>query len=205
MRQQSTTQRRPLVLASASPRRREILAQLGAAFRIEPSGIDEARLPGELPEPHVQRLAREKAREVRQRLAADPSRPCLLAADTIVVIDDEVLGKPSDDLEALRMLERLSGRAHRVLTGLFACEVGGDWQAARLLCTEVRFRTLDARAARAYVASGEGRDKAGSYAIQGLGAGLVREIAGSYTNVVGMPAAETLDLLIEAGVFEAWP
>jgi septum formation protein len=198
-------QRRALVLASASPRRREILSQLGAAFRVEPSGIDERIFPGEQPEPHVARLAREKALEVRQRLTSDASQPCLLAADTIVVIDGQVLGKPVDDDDALRMLERLSGRAHRVLTGLFACDVGGDWQAARLLCTEVQFRTLDARAARAYVASGEGRDKAGSYAIQGLGAGLVREIAGSYTNVVGMPAAETLDLLIEAGVFEAWP
>jgi septum formation protein len=199
------TQRRDLVLASASPRRREILTQLGAKFRVVPSGIDERLLPGETPEQHVQRLAREKASEVRQRLADDAGRPCLLAADTIVLIDGEVLGKPSDDAAALRMLQRLSGRAHRVLTGMAGCEVGGDWQATRLLCTEVTFRILDDRAARQYIASGEGRDKAGSYAIQGLGAGLVREIAGSYTNVVGMPAAETVDLLIEAGVFEAWP
>src|SRR5260370_40461757 len=103
---QSTIQRRALVLASASPRRRDILAQLGAAFRVEPSGIDETRWPGEQPEPHVLRLAREKASEVRQRLAADAARPCLLAAGTIVVIDGEGAGKPSDDPAALRIAER---------------------------------------------------------------------------------------------------
>jgi septum formation protein len=181
------------------------LGQLGVSFRVVPSGIDEQLLPGETPERHVQRLAEEKAAEVRQRLADDPTQPCVLAADTIVLIDGEVLGKPRDDIDAVRMLTLLSGREHRVLTALAVCEVGGDRQDARLLTTAVSFRTLDTRMAQAYVASGEGRDKAGSYAIQGLGAGLVREIAGSYTNVVGMPAAETLDLLQHAGVLMAWP
>jgi septum formation protein len=175
------------------------------AFSVLPSGIDERLLPEETPEQHVLRLANDKAREVHQRLAGDPTRPFILAADTIVVIDEAVLGKPSDDAEALHMLQRLSGRTHRVLTALALREVGGVTREQRLLATQVSFRVLDERAARAYVASGEGRDKAGSYAIQGLGAGLVREISGSYTNVVGMPAAETLDLLLQVGVLEVWP
>jgi len=198
-------QRRALVLASASPRRREILGQLGVEFRVVPSGIDEQLLPGETPDEHAQRLAREKAREVQQRSREDVTRPIILAADTIVLVEGEVLGKPRDDADAVRMLQLLSNRTHRVLTALAACEVAGPFQYARLVVTEVKFRLLDERMARAYVASGEGRDKAGSYAIQGLGAGLVREIAGSYTNVVGMPAAETLDLLQRAGVLATWP
>ena len=198
-------QTRALVLASASPRRREILGQLGVTFRVVPSGIDESMHPGETPERHVQRLAREKASEVRRRLCDDPTRPIVLAADTIVLIDGQVLGKPQDDVDALRMLQLLSGRVHRVLTALAVCEVAGPHEAAALFSTEVRFRELDASSAAAYVASGEGRDKAGSYAIQGLGAGLVQGIAGSYTNVVGMPAAETIDLLRDAGVLASWP
>jgi septum formation protein len=198
-------QRRALILASASPRRREILGQLGVVFSVVPSGIDEQLLPAETPEEHVQRLAKEKAHEVQQRMSADPAQPSILAADTIVLIDGEVLGKPRDDDDAQRMLLLLSGKTHRVLTALAACEVGGPWEYARLVTTDVKFRVLDPRMARAYVNSGEGRDKAGSYAIQGLGAGLVREISGSYTNVVGMPAAETLDLLHRAGVLTAWP
>ena len=201
----NSKQIRALVLASASPRRREILAQLGVTFRVMPSGIDEHMLDGETPERHVQRLAREKAQEVQQRLASDAARPVVLAADTIVLIDAQVLGKPEDDSDALRMLRLLSGRAHRVLTAMAVCEVAGPHQAAALLSTEVRFRELDEGSAAAYVASGEGRDKAGSYAIQGLGAGLVQAITGSYTNVVGMPAGETVDLLRGAGVLASWP
>jgi septum formation protein len=198
-------QSRGLVLASASPRRREILGQLGVAFRVIPSGIDERLLDGESPEAHVQRLAREKAAEVRQRLEAEATQPVVLAADTIVLIDTLVLGKPQDDADGLRMLQLLSGRTHRVLTALALCEVGGAFRHAALFATDVTFRALDEQSAAAYVASGEGRDKAGSYAIQGLGAGLVLRIAGSYTNVVGMPAAETIDLLKLAGVLAAWP
>ena len=196
---------RALVLASASPRRRDILEQLGVEFRVEPSGIDETALPAETPEQHVLRLARDKAAEVRARLQHDVQRPCVLAADTIVLIDGVVFGKPRDDADALRMLQTLSGRTHRVLTGLCVCEVGGDHHEARLFTTDVTFRHLDDATARGYIDSGEARDKAGAYAIQGLGAGLVRAIAGSYTNVVGMPAAETLDMLFEAGVLRSWP
>ena len=196
---------RELVLASASPRRREILSQLGVQFRVLPSGIDERLLPGETPDQHVQRLAREKAVEVRERLRAEATCPVIVAADTLVLIDDQVLGKPDNDDEAVAMLLRLSGRTHRVLTALALCEVGCDRAELRLFQTDVEFRKLTADMARAYVASGEGRDKAGSYAIQGIGAGLVHEIRGSYSNVVGMPAAETIDLLLGAGVLVAWP
>jgi septum formation protein len=209
-------QERALVLASASPRRREILGQLGVAFRIVPSGIDEAMHEGETPDTHVQRLASEKAEEVQKRIAGEGGRPFVLAADTVVVIggpqaglsppdDGRVLGKPRDDDEAEAMLVSLGGRTHRVFTALSLREVGGSYRDDLLLKTEVTFRGLDAATARAYVASGEGRDKAGSYAIQGLGAGLVQSINGSYTNVVGMPAVETLDMLVRAGVLWSWP
>jgi len=193
------------VLASASPRRREILGQLGVEFRVLVSGIDEDALPGETPDLQVARLAREKAAEVHARLVAEVSRPCVLAADTVVLIDGLLLGKPSDDADAERMLLRLSGRVHRVMTALALCEVGGTYRDELVLVTEVRFREFDRGTAQRYVASGEGRDKAGSYAIQGLGAGLVAEINGSYTNVVGLPAVETLALLARAGVIATWP
>jgi septum formation protein len=198
-------QLRSLVLASESPRRRDILGQLGVAFSVVPAGIDETPLPDESAEAHVQRLAREKGRAVRARLAALPERPCILSADTIVVVDDDVFGKPSDDADALRMLLRLSGRTHRVLTAVALCEVAGSHEDGVLLTTDVTFRALPETAWRRYVASGEARDKAGAYAIQGLGTGIVRAISGSYTNVVGLPAAETLELLERAGVLGAWP
>ncbi|MET0385975.1 MAG: Maf family protein [Polyangiales bacterium] len=198
-------QERSLVLASASPRRREILGQLGVHFRVEPSGIDESMHPGEVAAAHVQRLAREKGHEVRGRLQADAERPFVLSADTVVVLDGAVYGKPLDAADALRMLRSLSGRTHHVLTALALCEVGGEHADELLLTTEVSFRELDEAALGRYVASGEASDKAGSYAIQGLGAGLVRAINGSYTNVVGLPAAETLEILTRAGVLRSWP
>ena len=198
-------QERSLVLASASPRRREILGQLGVEFRIEPSGMDESMLPGEGPKTHVERLAREKGLQVRERLQDAADRPCVLSADTVVLLDGIVYGKPVDDADALRMLRNLSGRTHQVLTGIALCEVRGGFSESLVLTTEVTFRTLDEPTMRGYVASGEARDKAGSYAIQGLGTGLVRGIQGSYTNVVGMPAVETLELLQRAGVLRSWP
>ena len=198
-------QERSLVLASASPRRREILGQLGLTFRVEPSGMDESLLPDEGPQAHVERLAREKGLQVRERLQDAVDRPCVLSADTIVLLDGVVYGKPVDDADALRMLRNLSGRTHQVLTGIALCEVGGAFRESAVLTTDVTFRTLDEATLRGYVASGEARDKAGSYAIQGLGTGLVRGIRGSYTNVVGLPAAETLELLQRAGVLRSWP
>jgi septum formation protein len=197
-------QQKPLVLASASPRRQQILQQLGLAFRTLPSGIDERRLNDEPPDAHVERLARGKAAEIAQRLAADGDPACVLAADTIVLLDEQILGKPRDDADALRMLLGLAGRTHRVITGVALVVPERPCRSA-VFSTEVCFRRLDRPSALAYIASGEGRDKAGAYAIQGLGAGLVRQIAGSYTNVVGLPAAETLDMLLDAAVLGAWP
>ena len=198
-------QHRSLVLASGSPRRRDILEQLGVKFRVEVSGIDESMLAGEKPAEHVQRLAREKGLEVRDRLQGAADRPCVLSADTIVLLDDVVYGKPKDDDDAQRMLRKLSGRMHHVLTGLALCDAAGSFSDVSLHTTEVNFRALDEATVRGYVASGEARDKAGAYAIQGLGTGLVRAISGSYTNVVGMPAVETLELLQRAGVLTSWP
>jgi septum formation protein len=198
-------QQRSLVLASGSPRRRDILQQLGVRFRVDVSGIDESMLPGEQPAEHVQRLAREKGLEVRARSSAAPDQPCVLSADTIVLLDNVVYGKPTDDEDALRMLRKLSGRTHHVLTGLALCDAAGSFEEVSVHTTAVTFRELPETTMRGYVASGEARDKAGAYAIQGLGTGLVREISGSYTNVVGMPAAETLELLFRAGILSSWP
>ena len=198
-------QHRSLVLASGSPRRREILTQLGVSFRVEVSGIDESMLPGEAPAAHVQRLAREKGLEVCERLRGQQEEPCVLSADTIVLLDDVVYGKPKDDEDALRMLRKLSGRTHQVLTGMALCDAAGSFSEVAVYTTEVSFCELDEATMRGYVASGEARDKAGAYAIQGLGTGLVRAINGSYTNVVGMPAAETIELLRRAGVLSSWP
>lgn len=201
----SQQQQRSLVLASGSPRRREILQQLGVSFRVEVSGVDERLLPGEQPAEHVQRLARDKGLEVRGRLQAAADKPCVLSADTIVLLDGVVYGKPIDDEDALRMLRLLSGRTHDVLTGLALCDAASSFSEVAVHTTAVTFRELSEATMRGYVASGEARDKAGAYAIQGLGTGLVRSISGSYTNVVGMPAVETLELLGRAGVVASWP
>ncbi|HET8933530.1 MAG TPA: Maf family protein [Polyangiales bacterium] len=201
----SLQQQRSLVLASGSPRRRDILEQLGVQFRVDVSGIDESLLPGETPPEHVQRLARDKGLAVRARLQHAADKPCVLSADTIVLLDDVVYGKPADDDDALRMLRKLSGRTHHVLTGLALCDAAGSFSEVAVHTTAVTFRELSEATLRGYVTSGEARDKAGAYAIQGLGTGLVRAISGSYTNVVGMPAVETLELLGRAGVLASWP
>jgi septum formation protein len=193
---------RPLLLASASPRRREILHNLGLSFRVQAADIDERRAPGEAPARYVARLAREKAEAVARGL----SEPiAVLAADTTVVIDDQVLEKPRDLADSERMLRALRGRAHHVHTGVCLLLVPEQRPHELSVTSEVRFRAFDDATLRGYVASGEGMDKAGSYGIQALGQALVAEIHGSYTNVVGLPAAETIELLLAAGVIEAWP
>jgi septum formation protein len=162
-----------LVLASGSPRRRELLEGLGVRFTVRPVDLDESPLPGEAPRDYVLRLALEKA--------AAASGELVLAADTTVVVDGEILGKPRDDEDARRMLRLLSGREHSVLTGI---ALG---KAAEVDETLVRFAPLSPAEIDWYVATGEPRDKAGAYAIQGLGSLFVEGVEGSYSNVVGLP------------------
>jgi septum formation protein len=187
------------VLASASPRRRELLARAGVCFEVIPSGVAERELPGEAPAQLAQRLASEKAGSVARSLGAQPPRQ-VLGADTIVVIDGEVLGKPDDAEHALELLRRLAGRRHRVLTGVAL--VASDTLEERRAVVEswVRMRAAGDDELRAYVATGESLDKAGAYAAQGIGRRLIEKIEGSETNVIGLPLEETLALLRAAGI-----
>ena len=187
-----------LVLASSSPRRRAILEALGLRFRVVPSTAEEIGTEGERPDATAQRLARDKAREVASREAG-----FVLGADTVVVVDGEVLGKPEDPVDAARMLRLLGGRWHEVITGVAV--VRGELEDAMCVTTRVRFCELSEARISRYVATGEGVDKAGAYAVQAVGAGLVTRVEGSYSNVVGLPAAETIDLLERAGAIEVWP
>ena len=175
---------RALVLGSSSPRRRELLAAAGFAFEIAEPGIDERALPGESAEAQARRLALEKARAVAVRASTGA---CVLAADTLVVLDRDVLGKPRDADEAVEMLLRIQGRTHRVLTGfaLVVRELGIEDHG--VIESEVRMHRVDRETARAYAASGEPLDKAGAYAAQGEGGQFVAEIRGSRTNVIGLP------------------
>jgi len=193
------------VLASASPRRRDILSQLGLSFRVVPSTVEERPNRDELPRAFATRMAGAKADDVALLLANEIRDAFVLGADTVVVIDDNVLGKPRDDSDAKKMLHRLSGRWHEVITAIALRRVGSAFREDQVVSTRVLFRELDQGIISRYIASGEGRDKAGSYAIQGLGIGLVSEIDGSYTNVVGLPATHTLALLTREGVVRQWP
>ncbi|MGB8930059.1 MAG: Maf family protein [Anaeromyxobacteraceae bacterium] len=183
-----------LTLASASPRRRELLEQLGFVLAIQPAEIDEAPLPGELPREYVLRVAREKAHAV----AGD----AVLAADTAVVLGSTILGKPRDPDDARRMLRHLSGIRHEVLTGV--CVLRGGEEHSTVVTAEVRLDRLTDAQIDWYVATGEPLDKAGAYAIQGLAGAFVRELRGSVSNVIGLPLAETLELLHAAGVRLPW-
>lgn len=183
-----------LVLASGSPRRRAMLAELGWDFTVCPSPVEEEILPGEAPDAAVMRLAADKGRAV----ARDWPDRIVLAADTVVTLDGRILGKPRDREEALEMLRTLAGRSHRVLTGLAL--FWGDRCLVRAETTEVTFRALSEEALRAYVDTGECDDKAGAYGIQGKGALLVASIRGCYFNVVGLPLARLSEMLLELGV-----
>jgi septum formation protein len=186
-----------LVLASASPRRRELLRQIGVPHRVVSADIDERRLPGESIEQCVQRLAHQKAERVFGTLDAAAGE-VVLAADTAVLLGDQLLGKPADRAAALLMLQQLSGRTHRVLTAVALQGTAGI--SSHLSHSEVRFRVLRAGEAECYWDSGEPRDKAGAYAIQGLAAAFIAELRGSYSGVMGLPLYETADLLQRAGV-----
>jgi septum formation protein len=169
------------------------------------SGADEGEAGDTAPETYARVTAERKAAAVSARLRTEGSAEFVLAADTIVVIDRRVLGKPRDVADAECMLALLQGREHEVITAVRL--EGAQSRLARTIAvsSRVRFRALDETTIRRYAASGEGADKAGSYAVQGLGAGLVQSIDGSYSNVVGLPACETLELLLAAGVIGAWP
>ncbi len=181
-----------LLLASTSPRRREILSALRLDFRVCHVDIDETPLPGESAEAMVLRLATAKVE------AADEGASLVLGADTAVVVDDRILGKPVDEADCVAMLDMLSGRGHRVVTGVALHTAAGTSTAVSV--TDVYFREIRRDEAHAYWQSGEPCDKAGAYAIQGLGGAFVTRIDGSYSGVVGLPVFETLELLAAAGL-----
>ena len=187
-----------LCLASASPRRRELLRQIGVPHLVQPADLDERCAPNESPADYVARLALAKAQAVHAaRRALTPALP-VLGADTTVSIDGLILGKPADLAQLHDMLGRLSGREHEVWSAVAL--VGSGEPVSRLCCTRVRFRVLQSTEIDRYWRSGEPRDKAGGYAIQGLGAVFVERIEGSFSGVVGLPLAETASMLVAAGV-----
>ncbi|HEV8149086.1 MAG TPA: Maf family protein [Gemmatimonadales bacterium] len=179
----------PLVLASRSPRRRQLLEMLGLPFVVAHADVQELRLPREAPAAYARRLARDKARAV--------PGAWVLGADTIVVVDDKVLEKPAGAEDAFRMLQRLAGRRHEVVTAICLLADGIEHEAADT--TAEYFRALDDAFLRAYVATGEPLDKAGGYGIQGYGAALVERIEGDFFSVMGLPVRLVLDLLARAG------
>jgi septum formation protein len=186
-----------IVLASASARRSQLLDQIGVAHACVAADLDESQHPGEEPVAYVQRLAREKARAVVARQDARPQQP-VLAADTTVVLDGRIYGKPADEAECIAMLSALAGRTHEVLTAI-ALAHGGRLQEA-LSASRVTFRAIGTEECRRYWASGEPAGKAGGYAIQGLGAVFVSRLDGSFSGVMGLPLHETAALLDAAGV-----
>jgi septum formation protein len=187
-----------LVLASASPRRRELLGQLGCHFEVLAVDLEETPRDGERGEDYVRRLALEKARAGWRLALARGWQLPVLGADTEVVVDGRILGKPADEAAEMAMLGLLQGRAHQVLSAVAV----NDGRRERVVCSSTRvcFRAIDAAEMRAYWASGEPRDKAGGYAIQGRGAAFVERLEGSYSGVVGLPLYETAELLREFGV-----
>ena len=182
-----------LILASGSPRRRELLTGLGLSFFVRPADVDESILAQETPDEHVQRLAAAKS---RARTAEDE---LVLAADTVVVIDGEVLGKPVDEAAAKQMLSTLAGRRHSVLTGVCVTYGSSDRSRVGIERSEVEISPLSEDEIDWYVDTGEPLDKAGSYAIQGLGALFVTAVSGNYTNVVGLPLPLTRSLFSDLG------
>ena len=218
-----------LILASASPRRRELLERIGFSLRLVTADIDEMPLPGEMPIDYTKRMAREKGLAAMRRLMAtaypddqgarrgfvsgnlpargpgeEPAR-WILGADTIVAIDDVLLGKPTDEQEAHEMIHRLSGREHRVITGFSLFDLRRNKEGLQAVTTFVRFKRMSRAEIENYVAMGESMDKAGAYGIQGIGAYLVEEIRGSYTNVVGLPLCQVTEMMHEMGAAEILP
>jgi len=184
-----------LILASASPRRRELLAQIGIRHAVMAVDIDETPFPGEAPAAYVERVAAEKSTACA---AQNDSRLPILAADTSVICDGRILGKPDDLQHAIEMLSRLSGRSHQVYSAVSLRSRQCHWQAVSV--SEVRFRPLSHQEIVAYWQTGEPCDKAGAYAIQGLASVFIESIAGSFSGVMGLPLFETAQLLSQAGI-----
>jgi septum formation protein len=185
-----------LILASQSPRRRDLLEQAGLEFSVIPSSFDENSVAMSSPESYVKQLAECKAADISEKYPDS----WVIGADTIVLIDADVLGKPASKTEARTMLKRLSGKIHRVFTGYCICCKVKDRAFSETIETDVLFKNLSEQEIEWYSRTGEPYDKAGAYAIQGLGTLLVKSINGSYTNVVGLPVCEILDFLIKEGV-----
>jgi septum formation protein len=183
-----------VILASQSPRRRELLALIGVKHTVRPADIDESELPGEDPIPHCERLAREKA----HRLAVQHPAVVVIAADTIVVLDGEILGKPTDAADARRIIAHLSGRTHTVHTAMAVALAGRTESAVESVA--VTFRSLSDEAISEYVATGEPMDKAGAYGIQGYGATIVERIEGDYFSVMGLGLRRLVELLGRVGL-----
>ena len=186
----------PIILASNSPRRKELLRQVGVSFTVDPADVDERPFPGERPEDYAVRVALDKARVA----AARSKNGVIIAADTIVVVDDTILGKPADRNDAERMLTVLSGRVHRVITGLAVIDAASGKTMTNSAVTSVWFRDLSQQEIQSYIAGGEPLDKAGAYGIQGKGALLVKQIEGCYFNVVGLPLSLLGELLRKFGI-----
>lgn len=186
---------RRLVLASGSPRRREMLEGLGLRFEVRPVDLDESPLPGEDPAAYVGRLALAKARAAAGQ--AENEGALVLGADTVVVVDGELLGKPSDPADAARMLRQIAGRRHQVFTGVALLDGDREW--LEIARTGVEMAALSDQEIARYVASGEPLDKAGAYAVQGRGSLFVKALDGNYSNVVGLPLPVVYQLLQAAG------
>lgn len=189
----------PLYLASASPRRRELLLAMGLVFSLRPADADEAPAPGERPDEHVVRLAAAKAAAVAGSLRREGTSALVLGADTTVTLDGSILGKPEGPADALAMLRRLSGRTHEVLTACRLVRIDSGRTAAALAVSRVTFAPWNERLARWYVETGEPMDKAGAYGIQGRGVFLAEGIEGSWSNVVGLPLESLPRLFDEVG------
>ena len=190
----------PLVLASKSPRRSELMAQAGIPFRVVVSGVEEVAVSQD-PAGLVCVLAQRKALDVSAK--TDPS--WVLGADTIVVVDERILGKPEDKADARNMLGRLSGSVHQVITGFCLSNPAGEIAHSEAVTTDVYFKKLSVSEITDYIATGEPEGKAGAYAIQGIGAFMVASISGSYTNVVGLPLCAVIKALIRVGALDGYP
>ncbi len=192
-----------IILASASPRRREILSSLGIPFEVQPSGADEASLTME---DHLEFVRAAALLKLEAVLSGSERRGAfVLAADTIVCVGGERLGKPVDEADAVRMLELLAGRAHLVRTAVALGRVGEGPLDCRIVETRVWFAPASRDQLKRYVAADESLDKAGAYGVQGLASGFVTRLEGSYSNVVGLPAAEVVALLLDHHALERWP